>query len=348
MDSIILNYRNPLLSVMIIVAIIFFISFFTYSYSFYKERIARRDYRKLLRRFELGNLKEKDYVHLYKTYNLPFDSILLLASSFLKKGNFNKAINVYLTLLDLVNDKTKKEELLELLGKTYYRGGFLVRAKEIFLRILKFSPRNIKALKYLVFIDEKLNNFDEALEAALCLEELDENMKNDIALINSLKLLNDAILDIDKKTLFLHRAFKENKIIQRVFVSFLIEQNKKFLWEHIEEFDCENLSDLFWYLPKDEVDLNKIQKNTFLEELYNAKGYLNNLKSCNDFELNILILLRDQNKQNASLNFEFICTNCKNSHPVYDTRCPHCHNALSFEEKHHITKGFYEKNQSLQ
>ncbi len=51
-------------------------------------------------RFELGKLKENDYVNLYKTYNLPFDSILLLASTFLHKGDYNKAINVYLSLLE--------------------------------------------------------------------------------------------------------------------------------------------------------------------------------------------------------------------------------------------------------
>ena len=80
MDNIVLEYRDPLFGVMILVALVFTISFLAYSYGIYRERIARKDYRKLSRRFELGKLKEEDYVHLYKTYNLPFDSILLLAS----------------------------------------------------------------------------------------------------------------------------------------------------------------------------------------------------------------------------------------------------------------------------
>ena len=99
MDNIILEYRDPLFGIILLVALIFLISFVTYSFSIYKERLAREDYRKLSLRFELGKLKEEDYVHLYKTYNLPFDSILLLASSFLHKGDYNKAISVYLTLL---------------------------------------------------------------------------------------------------------------------------------------------------------------------------------------------------------------------------------------------------------
>ena len=116
LDNIALEYRDPLFGIILIVALVFVISLFTYYYSIYKERNARKDYRKLSLRFELGKLKEEDYVHLYKTYNLPFDSILLLASSFLHKGDYNKAISVYLTLLEHVNDRVKKEELLELLG----------------------------------------------------------------------------------------------------------------------------------------------------------------------------------------------------------------------------------------
>jgi len=132
LDNLVLEYRDPLLGVILVVALIFFISFITYSYGLYKERTARKDYRKLSLRFELGKLKENDYVNLYKTYNLPFDSILLLASTFLHKGDYNKAINVYLSLLEVVQDRVKKEELLELLGNTYFKGGFYKDLKMFF------------------------------------------------------------------------------------------------------------------------------------------------------------------------------------------------------------------------
>ena len=176
MDNIILEYRDPLFGIILLVALIFLISFVTYSFSIYKERLAREDYRKLSLRFELGKLKEEDYVHLYKTYNLPFDSILLLASSFLHKGDYNKAISVYLTLLEHVNDRVKKEELLELLGTTYFKGGFLQRSKEIFLRILKFSPRNKNALNHLLLVYEKLKDFQKAKDILLLSRFLTEQM----------------------------------------------------------------------------------------------------------------------------------------------------------------------------
>ena len=349
MDNIILEYRDPLFGIILLVALIFLISFVTYSFSIYKERLARKDYRKLSLRFELGKLKEEDYVHLYKTYNLPFDSILLLASSFLHKGDYNKAISVYLTLLEHVNDRVKKEELLELLGTTYFKGGFLQRSKEIFLRILKFSPRNKNALNHLLLVYEKLKDFQKAKEITTCLEELDKDMNIDKIYLDSLIILNDSILSYEKRTELLYEIFKENKMIERIFASFLIQFNKPFFWEHVKEFDCSKYTDVVWYLNFDDINFDKVVENQFLVEVYNAKGYLNTLNHSGDFDFDILILLNQhEHKINASLDFEFICSSCKHSHPIFDTRCPHCHSILTLNVKHRLTKSFYTSNQSLQ
>jgi len=349
LDNIILEYRDPLFGIILLVALIFLISFVTYSFSIYKERLAREDYRKLSLRFELGKLKEEDYVHLYKTYNLPFDSILLLASSFLHKGDYNKAISVYLTLLEHVNDRVKKEELLELLGTTYFKGGFLQRSKEIFLRILKFSPRNKNALNHLLLVYEKLKDFQKAKDITACLEELDKDMSVDKIYLDSLIILNDSILSYEKRTELLYEIFKENKIIERIFVSFLIQFNKPFFWEHISEFNCSKYMDVMWYLNFDDINFDKVLQNNFLVELYNAKGYLDTLKHSSDFDFDILILINThEHKIKASLDFEFVCTICKHSYPIFDTRCPHCHNILTLDVKHRLTKSFYTSNQSLQ
>ena len=349
MDNIILEYRDPLFGIILLVALIFLISFVTYSFSIYKERLAREDYRKLSLRFELGKLKEEDYVHLYKTYNLPFDSILLLASSFLHKGDYNKAISVYLTLLEHVNDRVKKEELLELLGTTYFKGGFLQRSKEIFLRILKFSPRNKNALNHLLLVYEKLKDFQKAKEITACLEELDKDMSVDKIYLDSLIILNDSILSYEKRTELLYEIFKENKIIERIFVSFLIQFNKPFFFFYLSEFNCSKYMDVMWYLNFDDINFDKVLQNNFLVELYNAKGYLDTLKHSSDFDFDILILINThEHKIKASLDFEFVCTICKHSYPIFDTRCPHCHNILTLDVKHRLTKSFYTSNQSLQ
>lgn len=349
MENFLLEYRDPLFGVIVFFALIFVITFITHSLSIFKEKNAREEYKKLLKRFEIGNLEEKDYVHLYKTYNLPFDSIILLASTFIHKGNYNKAISVYLSLLEIVTDRVKKEELLELLGTTYFKSGFMQRSRDIFLKILKFSPRNIKALKYLLIISEKLKEFQKANDIIECLDEIGVDTIKERTFINTLAIINDSVESVESKSEKIYEIFKENPEIQRLIALFFIRNNKEFFWKHVEEFDLKKLIDLLWYINFNDIDFEKVSQNQFLTELYNARGYLNNLEHSDDFALDILIALnKHEHKIPATIDFEFICNSCKHIHPMFDTRCPHCHSILSFEVKHNLVKDLVERNQSLQ
>lgn len=349
MDGLVLEYRDPLFGVIIFFTLIFVISFLTYSFGLYKEKKSRAEYRKLLQRFELGNLKEDDYVHLYTTYNLPFDSIILLASTFLHKGDYNKAIGVYLALLEHVTERVKKEELLELLGKTYFKGGFLQRSKEIFLKILKFSPRNKEALTHLLLIYEKLKEFEKASEVIESLEELDVDVVRENIYIGTLKLLNDPLISFDKKSNQLLVLFKMNRIIERLVVQYLLQFNKTLFWKNIHHFDISKILDLLWYLNFDDIDFDAVAQIEILQELYTAKGYINEVQNSSIFELDVIIMSRNADSQfKIDLNFEFICTKCKSIHPIYESRCPHCHNILTFKIEPELTRRVIEANQSLQ
>ena len=174
-------------------------------------------------------------------------------------------------------------------------------------------------------------------------------MNIDKIYLDFLIILNDSVLSYEKRTELLYEIFKENKIIERIFVTFLIQFNKPFFWEHVKEFDCSKYTDVVWYLNFDDINFDKVVENQFLVEVYNAKGYLNSLNHSGDFDFDILILLNQhEHKINASLDFEFICSSCKHSHPIFDTRCPHCHNILTLNVRHRLTKSFYTSNQSLQ
>lgn len=349
MDSFIIEYRDPLFGIIIFFTLIFAISFLTYTFSLYKEKKARKDYRELLKRFEIGKLEEEDYVHLYKTYNLPFDSIILLASTFIHKGDYNKAISVYLALLEHVTDRIKKEELLELLGTTYFKGGFMQRSKEIFLKILKFSPRNIQALKYLLVINEKLKDYKNAKDIIECLEELGEDTLKDKIYIDTLIIINDPIKSFEKKSKELLQILKKNPKVQRLIASFFLNFNKDFFWENSELFNKRKLIDLLWFLKPDDVDFEKVSQDLFLNELYNAKGYIDTLNHSDDFVFDILIILnKHEHKIPATIDFEFICSSCKHLHPIFDSRCPNCQKILTFEVEHNLTKDLIERNQSLQ
>jgi len=330
-DDLIFDYRDPLVGIITIFLIIFIASFITYTISIYNERKSRQEYRKLLERFDLGTLKEDDYIHLYSTYNLPFDSIILLASSFVHKGQHNKAISVYLTLLEHVKEPIKKEELLELLGDTYFKSGMLQRSKDIFLKILKFSPRNKIALHKLLLIFQHLNEFKRSEEVLDALEELDEDMQRERVYLKMLTIINDPIMSFEKKSILLLKNLDENVKLERVVASFLIKFNKELFWDNIQQFNVINLIDLLWYLDFDDVKWEKVNEYILLENIYTAKGYINKSKSSDNFELNVLIALKNSTTLTTlDLNFEFICDKCKKTHPIYESRCPHCEETLSF------------------
>jgi len=330
-EDIIFDYRDPIMGIVTIFSLIFIASFITYTLGIYKERKSRKEYRKLLERFELGTLKEDDYIHLYSTYNLPFDSILLLASSFVHKGQNNKAISVYLALLEHVNEPIKKEELLELLGESYFKSGMLQRSKDIFLKILKFSPRNKTALHKLLLIFQHLNEFDKAQEVLEALEELDEEIQKEKIYLHILQIINDPILSFEKKSMQLIENYKSYKELERLVASFLLKFNRNLFWSNIDKFNVMNLIDLLWYLDFDDVDSDRVNNHILLEDLFTAKGYIKKSLKSESFELNVLIALKNSpTPSDLDLNFEFICQKCKKSHPIYESRCPHCEDILSF------------------
>jgi len=331
LDDLIFDYRDPIVGVVTIFLLIFFASFITYTTSIYKERKSRLEYRKLLERFELGNLKEDDYIHLYSTYNLPFDSIILLASSFLHKGQHNKAISVYLALLEHVKEPIKKEELLELLGEAYFKSGMLQRSKEIFLKILKFSPRNKIALHKLLFIFQNLNEFKRASEVLDALDELDEDTHKERIYLEALTTINDPITSFEKKSVSLLELLSQHEKLERVIAEFLIKFNKELFWKNINKFEVMNFIDLLWYLDFEDIDWEKVNSIEILKDIYSAKGYINSSQKSNTFELNVLIALHNSTtSSDLDLNFEFICEKCKHTHPIYESRCPHCEHTLSF------------------
>ena len=349
MNELVFNYRDPIFGIIAIFVLIFLASFFTYTFNIYNERKSRKEYKKLLKKFEINNLEEEDYISLYKTYNIPFDSVILIASIFLKKGDTNKAINVYLSLLEHVKDPTKKEELLELLGKTYFKSGFLQRSKDIYLKVVKFNPHNTEALKSLLVIYEKLKNYPKCFEVLESLDELDIDVQNEYLYINTISIIEDPLNSFENKSIELIGKLEDNHLIERMILEFLLRFDRNYFWKNIDSFDLKSIIDLLWYLPKDNIEFSNMINNKFLNELYTAKDYINTAQSSEIFELSVLIATNNyKNKINIDLNFNFVCKICKNTHPIYSARCPHCNSILSFDVKQSLAKDFYEKNSSLQ
>jgi hypothetical protein len=96
--------------------------------------------------------------------------------------------------------------------------------------------------------------------------------------------------------------------------------------------------------------LDIISKNSFLRELYSARGDVELSSRSTIFEFDILIKL--QKKANATLSFEYICNNCKNISPFAFSRCSICHAIDSAQVEWSLSrdysKDFGEENNSFQ
>ena len=315
-----------------------------------KELNAVNEHQELVKRFELGELDPSEYLELYKSGKLPLDSLILLSNIFSQKGDYGKAISLYLSLLEHTNEQYAKEEILGHLGKIYFITGLLQRSKEIFLKILKFSPRNKNALFWLLLTYEKLKDFQNAFDILESLVELDYDAKSDKPYLFASSVSSNATLSNEKKLEQLQSISANNERISRIFAVFVIRNNIDFFWENLDKFNLIAIIDVLWYLPKTQISFDKISENRFLNDLYTAKGYLQTSKSSDIFELDILILNqnRENKKEKIDLNFEYVCDHCKKVHFVYEGRCPYCHSALSLQPVAKITKINFEANNSFQ
>lgn len=345
-----IEYRDPLFGIIVLFIFIFAISFIAYSMKIRKETKAKEAHQDLLKRFELGDLEVNDYINLFTTNQLPLQSIMLLSTTFLQKGDYNKAITLYLALLEHTKERSTKEEILEALGKTYYKTGLLQRSKDIFLQILKYSPRSKNSLLYLLLTYEKLKDYKGALEVLEPLIELGNDCSKEKIYLLSEVCLNNSTLSHDKKLEQIEAIYEKNHFIERLFLTFLIRFQPSYFWSNINIFNLMKIVDILWYLPKSDINFEQVEKNQFLSELYSAKGLIKTKITSNIFEIDILLLnkQRENNNINLDLNFEYICSNCKNTHYVYSNRCNSCNHVLSLNPIIKLTKLNFEKNNSLQ
>lgn len=78
---------------------------------------------------------------MLSSFDVDTQTLGLLANAFVKSGDFDKAISVYLIALDKASNQAEKEWALTELGSAYFRAGFLLRAAEVFTEALSFRAR---------------------------------------------------------------------------------------------------------------------------------------------------------------------------------------------------------------
>jgi tetratricopeptide (TPR) repeat protein len=347
MDMFFIEFRDPLFSIIVFFALIFIITFFSYWWGRYKRTQDSRHLDKFLQQFR--TLPSKDELQvLISSGDISLKSWLLLANSYYKNGEYEKSIEIYNEILNVDNSNVK--ETMFLLGKTYFKAGFLERSKQIFLEILKANPRTPQALHYLLLVYEYMRDYNSALEVLEPLDELNEDIALERAYLNVLTTLSNVKMSESEKVERLLEIYKENHYLTYLIFEYIFRIDSQKAWENLDISQSELLTEVLWRCDVKKLNLDIISKNSFLRELYSARGDLKLSDRSSIFEFDILIKLED--KANATLSFEYICTHCKSTSPFAFSRCSSCHNIdtaqVEWDLSKDYSKDFSEENNSFQ
>ncbi len=170
-ENIAFLYRDPLFSIAILVAIIVVVVFVDYGRNKYRSKKREMALENFTKSYNETSLDDEIIAFLSYAKN-PISSLLFLAKTYNIAGDSAYAIKIYLGLLEQVKNSQEKLIILESLGITYFETGFLQRAKNIFLEILKSQPRNPQILLYLMRTYENMGEYKHALETLDCLNEI--------------------------------------------------------------------------------------------------------------------------------------------------------------------------------
>ncbi|EAL4098630.1 hypothetical protein K5I93_001810, partial [Campylobacter jejuni] len=157
MDFFFVEYRDPLVGLIILTILVFVVAVANYIWKIFASKDEEQKLEKFIKKFEMDNAHKE----LLRNSSLSFGNLSFLAEIFTKSGEFEKATQIYLIALEKCKDKQEREFIFLSLAKVYFKAGFLERAKEVLLQALKLRPRNIQALKLLKIVYLKLRSYKE-------------------------------------------------------------------------------------------------------------------------------------------------------------------------------------------
>ncbi|TKX32975.1 hypothetical protein [Campylobacter aviculae] len=311
MDFFFVEYRDPLVGLIILTILIFVVAVANYVWKAFSNKDEEQKLEKFIKKFEMDNA-HKD---LLRNERLSFGNLSFLADIFTKSGEFEKATQIYLIALEKSKDKNEQEFIFIALANIYFKAGFLERAKEVLLQALKLRPRNKEALKLLKIVYLKLKAYKENLEILECLFELGEDVEKEQEFIKALNLQALNSNDEEKKEKLLKLKIKNNPMLGR------------FIFEKYSLFLGQNFNDICDLLYKQDQVFN-LENQEFLEFFY-ALGHISKDQIPSHFvfqnsNLKMLKILRE-NSFKARLEFSYRCSECKNIMPLFFYHCPMCY-----------------------
>ena len=325
MESLLSGYRDPLFGLIVFFGLIFIIAFFSYWWAVYRSKEQEEHIEHFFHKFEENVDRELERIIEDKDSK---KALLLLAQSYQRSGDYEKAITLYLKLKEEVGFE-ERMDLLKKLADLYFKAGFLARSAQIYEEILGYFPRRKDVLHQLLVVYEKLQDIQKAKDVAKSLEELGESCDMDYLLAKECAKNEDVA--------GLVSIYRKNPDLVRMIFERLFMLDAKRAWDILKEEDIPKIIDILWYLPKEKIDL----RYKILQEIYGAKGYITHIQKSDIFELDLLL-----HYPKADLDFEYLCKRCRQIYPVSFTRCPNCFTVQSPQIQMLITpkREVYEKD----
>ncbi len=326
-------YRDPLFGIIIFIAIIATIALLDYSRNRYRAQKKENSLKELAKSYEYTTFNE-DIARFIQTSPDAIQPLMFMAKSYAQSGDNERAIQIYLSILESITSPKDKILALQGLGSTYLHAGFLQRAKNIFTEILHAYPRKIEALKSLIQTYERMGEYEKALEVLECLDEAQSDpkqpksaeltslIKNAQSYFHLMILVQSHHIPLTLKIKNLKEIGKNYPIFNRIILNFLKINDKNVFWDYAFGLkSIRNTIDIFYTLQCNALPSRLIHYPPILE-IFVAKGEAQSDRICEVFELEMLRLVR-QTKE-ADLSFQYRCHHCKEIFPFDSVRCPIC------------------------
>ncbi|STQ86490.1 hypothetical protein LS73_009080 [Helicobacter muridarum] len=335
MSNIIELYRNPVFGVMILFAIVLVIVIMDSVRGAYAKKKKKEYLEQLSKNFDSFSLQQNisDFMQHVKN---PATTVMRIAEIYFQVGNYQQTIAMCQMLNENTSKSQEKIEVLQMLAKSYYKAGFLQRAKSVLIDILRIYPYNIDALNLLIKTCESLGEYKESLSALDCLEELqdreslsDAAMKNKIIqtrdYIKAMQIISNTKLSlISQQEQLLDIYHKDSKLSILILRHFKL-YNIALFWKQILHYnDIYSCIDLLWHFDLEEIPFDLIPMDSDIRDIYRAKGYIKDYRNIKDITLESLQLLHLHSNTTGDLDFSYYCNSCGVNTPFYSYRCASC------------------------
>ena len=339
MDNILPAYDDPLFSILIIIVLILIVAIGAFLLGSFKEERKRQSLERFIRRFSTNECSlEIEEMVFEKRLIKP---LTLLAYAFSTQGEYQKSINLNLYLIENIPNFYEKEEILEQLGQTYLKAGFLKRSEAIFLQILHKHARNREALYHLGIVYELLHEYDKALETIPPLKILGEETERLEAHLKLSRLLNNKSLSTPEKIQALEELLSKGHYAYRQIITALFSLDLEKAWSLLDPSKTNLILDVLWFLPSSNLNLDIISMDETLSAIYLAKGLLEAKEvtpKSNIFAIDTIISAQKGGDNQIDLNFNYGCGKCKQHFPISFIRCPQCYAIDAIQIKETVAK----------